>query len=90
MEDLTSIDINSFLSLSENISENKNDLEQIQNILNNNNEQYNQLIDNYKLLNDIVIDLNNKKEKIFIELKYLEDLNINVKNLLTNINDKNK
>lgn len=78
---MDSIDLNSFLSISD-----KNDIsEQIKNILNNNKNEYLKLCESILILNEIIEEEKENKEKIKKELNYIKDIHSEAENLFSKI-----
>ena len=78
---MESIDLNYFLSISD-----KNDIsEQIKNILNNNKNEYLKLCESIVILNEIIEEEKENKEKIKKELNYIKDIHSEAENLFSKI-----
>jgi hypothetical protein len=78
---MESINLNSFLSISD-----QNDIsEQIKNILNNNKNEYLKLCESILILNEIIEEEKENKEKIKKELNYIKDIHSEAENLFSKI-----
>jgi len=78
---MDSIDLNSFLS----ITSQNNISEEIKNILNNNKNEYLKLCKSISILNEIIEEEKENKEKIKKELNYIKDIHSEAENLFSKI-----
>jgi len=78
---MDSIDLNSFLSITD-----QNDIsEEIKNILNNNKNEYLKLCESISILNEIIEEEKENKEKILKELNYIKNIQSEAENLFSKI-----
>lgn len=78
---MDSIDLNSFLSITD-----QNDIsEEIKNILNNNKNEYLKLCESISILNEIIEEEKENKEKILKELNYIKNIHSEAENLFSKI-----
>ena len=73
----------------DNFQNSSDNINEIRNIIKNNKFEYLQLKENIELVNEIIIDLEERHKKILDYITYLKNIKINANNLFTDISKKN-